>query len=106
MEKKQNPAILLFESKKIDNDSIEYHKCSTTLKLHEFSQFIFCGKEYGIIYETDGELYQCKLKQIIRSADFRFNKITDNKIWKLHSAWEFVIFDNYFSSINPKWFFF
>ena len=80
--KQRCPSLLLFESKKIDNNAIEYYKCSSTFIFDEFAQLICCGKQYGVIYERNGALYQCGIKRIIRSANFNFKNISDDAFWK------------------------
>ena len=82
--------IILFESNKIENDTINYHSYTSTIPLtthknyfDRVNQFLYCDKKHGVIYEYEGNLYQLNLKDInILSNQFTFNQIKyDNDIW-------------------------
>ena len=62
------PLILFFESNKIDDAVIYFHTCISSIPCHNFHQSIFCGERHGIIYESNGALYQCKLQDIAFDA--------------------------------------
>ena len=79
---KSYPSIILFESNKIDEDTINYCKFTSSVPFRFVDRFLFCGEQHGIIYERNRELYQCKFEDIdLEAMDLKFMKICDDTFW-------------------------
>eukprot|EP01084_Bolivina_argentea_P302135 521463_1 len=78
------PCIMIFESNKIGDKKIKYHRFFSTKPTYAgFNQFIWC-ESYGIIHEKIGHLYQMKLSNVDLNhiaPNFQFKKIYRSTFW-------------------------